>query len=175
MRLKHLPARSSFSLFNCTLLIGKCLHFLIAFDSDWHTEDDFSLFLSWCYWWRRFFTMFFMAFLPCVQLQFFEFICGIFRLHIWCFLSHLRQNTLNSDFFFSQHASLCDTHCFYTTLLHLQPLGLILLAKSSEPEFIPVTMHKKCLASTHCFEHWKWESGCLLRKILLPFSFLFNV
>lgn len=38
-----------------------------------------------------FFTMFFMAFWPCVQLHFFEYICGITRLHIWYFLSHLRQ------------------------------------------------------------------------------------
>lgn len=101
MRLKHLPARSSLSRFNCTLLIGKCLHFLIAFDSDCHT-DDFSLFLSWCYWWRVFFAMFFMAFLPSVQIQFFEFICGISRLHVWYFLSCLRKKfrlTLNSGFF----------------------------------------------------------------------------
>ena len=81
-RLKHLSARSSFSLFNCTLLIGKYLHFLIAFDSDCHTEDDFSVFLSWYCWWRVFLQCSAWPFLPCVQLQFCEFIYGIPRSHI---------------------------------------------------------------------------------------------
>ena len=38
-------------------------------------------------------------FLPCVELQFCEFICCIHRSHIWYFLTHVTQNTLNSDFF----------------------------------------------------------------------------
>lgn len=71
MRLKHLPARSSLSLFNCTLLIGKCLHFLIAFDSDCHTEDDFSLFLSW---WR--------VFLQCSSWPFYP-SASVFWVHLW--------------------------------------------------------------------------------------------
>lgn len=150
-----------------------------------------------CFWFRLTHRGWFFAFSFLMLLMeevFYNVLHGLFALCsasvFWVHLWHLQiaymmlsvpSQTKYPKFrfiFFSQHASLCDTHCFYTTLLHLQPLGLILLAKSSEPEFkylIPVTMHKKCLASTHCFEHWKWESGCLLRKILLPFSFLFNV
>lgn len=66
----------TFSLFDCTLLIGKYLHFLIAFDSDCLTEDDFS-------WFFFFFFLLYSAwpFLSCVQLQFCEFIYGIHRSH----------------------------------------------------------------------------------------------
>lgn len=126
-----------------------------------------------------FFTMFCMAFLPYVQLQFFEFIYGIPRLHIWNYPSRLRQNTINSDFFPTCFSLWHSLFLYYSSTL--TAFGMLDLNSASElfasniSTFFLFKIHKKFLTSTHCFEHWKWESGCLLRKILLPFSSLFKV
>lgn len=121
-RLKHLPARNSFSLFNCTSLIGKYLYFLIAFYSDCHTEDNFSFF-----------------FFPLILLI--EFFCTVLCLAFFCLVfifSFVSSSMVSPDRIYTicpvlaeipsihvsfQHSSLSDTCSFYATLLHLQPLG----------------------------------------------------
>lgn len=147
------------------------MNFLIAFDSDYHTVDDFPLFISsydWC-----FLQLSTWSFLPCVQLQFCELIYIVPRSLIWYYLLHVSQNTLNSDFF-PAFFSAWHLEFLYCSSI-FAAFGTLYLNYPSEifpsnmSTYFSFTMHKKFLTSAHYIEYLKWENECVIRNTFQHF------
>lgn len=182
----------TFSLFDCTLLIGKYLHFLIAFDSDCPTGDDFS-------WFFGLFFFFYHILLGLFCLVFsFSFVSSsmAFTDHIkapsvLCYIKHPTFRLLSNIIFVTLAVpillfyicSLRDTRlkiCLWSSFFFLLvaqaifvPLWYIRnswylhVILSIESEKVSIWLEKSFSISRPCLRRWR-HTYCILLTLLSP-------